>query len=355
MKFGSVLFIFLIFISCKNVQEESRIVIDLNDAVDRMDYSTFVDSVSYLTLHLEEDMYIGEVQRLYKHDGYYYVWGTHQSGIFIFDSLGKLHAHIDCFGEGPEDFRMISSFSVVKSTGDVCVMDFPSQKLKYYSMGGTFKHSSPCKNWSVDFSAFGEDSIVFISPFYAGEENPNGIWFADKDNDSIRHLCDDVTSEHTFYYFPMTYHWADTCFYYYDRNWDNFSSVSPNGVKIVHRFGVKQKIPSSLIRSIADNPSKLNGYAVCDRFLYSPSRMLILYCRFDDVENRSYIWAMIGKNGKLENLATELYNDLDDVSMTSNDLFYLDEKTWARLCVEEEDNFDIRIQLLHLSDRLRNI
>ena len=349
-RFSVILNLLLLFSSCGNVQEE-KIFVDLNDTADKINYSSFVDSVSYVTLHLEEDMYIGEIERLYKQGDYYYVWSTHRTGIYVFDASGKVHSHINSYGEGPEDFQMISSFSIVKTTGDVCIMDFPSQKLKFYAkQDGSFMNSSPCPYWSVDLAVFGTDSIVFISPFYLGEENPNGIWLAGKDNRPVRQLSDDVTSEHQLFYFPMTYHWGDTCIYYYDRNWDYLSSVSTKGMEVVHQFDVRQKIPASMIRDINMNLSRLNGYAICDRFVYSPSRLLVLYCRFEEDDKRSYVWAMFDKDGNLQGLANKLYNDLDSVSMENNILFYLDENTWARLCEEEADNFDVRIQLLHLSE-----
>ena len=335
--------------SCQSGKNDEMVMIDLSDAEDRLNYSSFVDSVSYVTLQMKEDAYIGGVERLYRCGDFYYVWGTHRSGVFVFDASGKLYSHINSFGEGPEDFRMISSFSVIKSTGDICIMDFPSQKMKFFAKDGAFQESFPYPYWNVDVAAFDSDNIVFISPYYAGEKNPSGIWLGNKDKALMSHLSNDVTSEHQLYYFPMTYCWGDTCVYYYDRNWDYFSSVSPNGMEIICQFDLKQKIPQSIIRNVnSGDPSKLNGYAICDRFVCSPSCMLILYCKFEEEGKRSYVWVMTESNGKLIKQAKELHNDMDHVLITSENLFQLDEKTWARLCEEEPDNFNVKIQLLHL-------
>lgn len=351
MKTFQVLFVFFLFFSCQNKQEGDAIIINLDNVADKLAYSTFVDSVSYVTLHLEDDMHIGSVERLYKWGDYYYVLGSHQSGIFVFDVSGKLYSHIDAFGEGPKNFRIISSFSVVKSTGDICIMDYASRKLMLFGMDGSFKNSFPCSNWSVDLASFNVDSTVFISPFYVGGENPSGIWLADENNVPVRFLRNDVTSDHQLYYFPMTYNWGDTCIYYYDRNWNDFSSVSPNGIRALYHFDVKQKMKPSIMRDATKNPSLLNGYSICDRFVYSSSCLLLLYCKFVDLVDRSYVWAIVDNSGHVK-LGRNLYNDIDDVRIETRELFHLDDMTLGRICEEEADNFDVQIQLLHLSDEV---
>lgn len=345
-----ILFLSLL-LSCHSVSDDGVIGIDLNDAGDRINYSSFVDSLSYITLHMDEDTHIGEVNRIYKRGDFFYVWGTHGSGILVFDSAGKLYSNIKAYGEGPEDFRDISCFSVVSATGDVCIMDYASQKLKYYGMDGSFKFSTPCPHWSVDIVSLDMNRTIFVSPFYLGENNAKGIWLSDGADADIRRLSDNVTSEHRFFYFPMTYNMGDTCFYYYDRNWNSFSSVSEEGLQLIHQFDVKQKIPSSLMGDTNGVPSRLNGYTVCDRFAYSPSRLLLSYCQFDyanNGDNRSYVWALVDNSTGHVELARELYNDLDSVRIDTHSLYYIDEMTWARVCDEDAESFDIRLQLLHL-------
>lgn len=351
MKSFCAILLLLVLLSCNNHQNDNHVVVDLNDVEERLEYSSFVDSVSYITLCLEEDMHLGNIERLYKRGEFYYVWGTHQSGIYIFDIKGDLYSHINAYGEGPTDFRDISSFSVVYSTGDVCIMDYASQKLKYYGVNGDYLYSEPCPNWCVDLIVPNTDSKIFISPFYMSENNPNGIWVGDKNNTLVKQLIDDVTPEHKFYYYPMTYNFGDSCFYYYDRNWNYFSIVSEKGVDIMHRFVVKQSMSSSLMENAMENIKSLNGYSICDRFAYSHSNLLMLFCRFaykEDGAEHSYIWVMMDNQSKQLKLAYELYNDLDNVKIENRELFYLDEKTWGRVLDEDPDNFDIHLQLLHL-------
>jgi len=347
------LLLFIMLFSCHDGGKGDAVVLDLNDAEERLEYSFFADSVSYLTLRLDENEYIGNIERLYHRDGFYYIWGSHRSGIFVFDDTGKQYSHIDAYGEGPNDFRDISSFSVVLSTGDVCILDYASQKLKFYGKDGRFQYSEPCPHWSVDLCVPDSEHKIFISPFYAGDENPSGVWVGDSNNIPINHLIDDVTPDHQFYYYPMTYNIGDSCLYYYDRNWDNFFAITKRDAHVLHRFEVKQKIPLSIMRDIMQNPLKLDGYAICDRFAYSHSKTLMLYCLFNyegNKDERSYVWVVMDSRNKQVRLAHKLYNDLDHVQIDNDELFYIDEMTWARVCDGEADDLDIRIQLLHLYD-----
>lgn len=344
------LLLLLILSACQPESKDGHIAVDLKDAEKRIEYSSFVDSVSYLTLCLEEP--IGRIERMYKNGDFYYVWGEPRCGILIFDKFGKLYSRINSYGEGPEEFRMISSFSVVSSIGDVCILDYASQETKYYGMDGSFKFSRPCPNWSVDLATFNLEHTIYISPFYISDKYPSGIWLADKDNKIVRYLSEDVTPEHKFYYYPMTYNLNDTCLYYYDRNWDYFSRVSEQGMQTLLRFDVRRKLPASMMGDTKAPLARRNGYVVCDKFVYSLGRLLMLYCELNyNEDEHSYVWVMVNKCGQQVKVAHELFNDMDDVEVTGHELYHLDNKTWVRVCDEVNEDFNIRLQLLHLKER----
>ena len=71
--------------SCRSDKlDNKRIVIDLKETEESIRYSSFVDSVSYLTFHFD-DIPIAGIEKIYKKDGYYYIWGEQSAGIFIFN------------------------------------------------------------------------------------------------------------------------------------------------------------------------------------------------------------------------------------------------------------------------------
>lgn len=340
-------------VACSSVEKErQKIVIDLTDCEEVINYSTFVDSVSYLILNVEEGIAMGEVNRLYKWKDYYYIGASSRDGVLVYDTSGKFVSHINAYGEGPEHFRTIASFSVVASTGDVCIYDNASQKMNYYDIHGIFQKSVPCPYWAVDIVKFDEEHTVFISPIYAGGEYPAGIWLADKQNEMVKNLRDDVTSEHCFYYYPVTCLPEGNGFYHYDRNWDDFSWVTTDTTQTIYQFDFKQKIPASITGNMKFNPVELDGYGICDYYAYSPSHLLMGFCQFvyeQNQDKRNFLWALVDNRTQEVTVAKKIHNDFDGTVIDNSSLFYLDSSTWARVCDESKDDFGIRIQLLHLN------
>ena len=346
-----LLLVAVIFSACSSMEKKREIVIDLENSNEVINYSSFADSVSYLTLNLEENITVGEVQRLYKWKNYYYIGASSRDGVLIYDTSGKFVSHINAYGEGPEDFRTIASFAVVASTGDVCIYDNASQKMLYYDIQGTFKKSVPCPYWAVDIVKFDEEQTVFISPIYAGGEYPAGIWLVDKQNEMVKYLRDDVTVDYIFYYYPVTYLPEDNGFYHYDRNWDDFSWVTTDTTQTIYQFDFKQKIPASITRNMRFNLVELNGYGICDYYAYSPSHLLMGFCRFvyeQNQDKRESYWALVDNHTQDVTIAKNLKNDFDETVINNTSLFYLNSSTWTRVCDESKDDFGIRLQLLHL-------
>ena len=345
-----LLLIILFSFSCTEKGKEDVTFVDLDDYEEEIKYSSFVDSLSYLTFSFSEDDLMGNVSRIYKWNDYYYIWASHRSGIFIYHKSGKLHARINSYGEGPENFREISSFTILASTGDVFIHDYASQRMLRYDKNGCFIVSSRCPFWCMDFLKFDLEYTLFMSPMYGGDENPSGIWMADAQNNIVRHLGDNVNEDHKFYYFPNMYNLSGLQAYHYDRNWDEFSVISQDSIQCLYRFKLKQKIPLHITGNQRITPLDLDGYGICDNFAYSSSCMLMNFCRFayrDNKEERFYLWALFD-NSRCLKLAEDLCNDMDSTIIRNRSLFYLDNQTWARVCDEDVDNMQIRLQVLHL-------
>ena len=97
-----LLFVAIMFSACSSIQKnKQKIVIDLEDANEVLNYSSFADSVSYITLNVEENITMGEVQRLYKWKNYYYIGASSRDGVLIYDTSGNFVSHINAYGAGP--------------------------------------------------------------------------------------------------------------------------------------------------------------------------------------------------------------------------------------------------------------
>ena len=81
--------IFIIFSACSFEKENrQKMVIDLTNCNEVIYYSNFVDSVSYLTLNLDESISVGEVQHIYKWKNYYYIGASSRDGVLVYDTSG---------------------------------------------------------------------------------------------------------------------------------------------------------------------------------------------------------------------------------------------------------------------------
>ena len=355
MKPIALLLIAVFFFSCNERKEEGNISIDLNDFEEEIKYSSFVDSISYFTFQFDEDNLMGNVKRIYRWNDYFYIWASHRSGIFVYHKCGKLITHINSFGEGPKHFREVSSFTILPSSGDIFIHDYASQKMLQYNKNGQFIEATPCPYWCMDILKFDLESTIFMSPMYGGNENPSGIWMTDTNNKIVKYLNNNVNENHKFYYYPNMYNLSGNHAYHYDRNWDEFSIILKDTVQSIYRFHLEQKIPLHLTKNPQVTPPELDGYGICDNFSYSSSYLLMDFCRFaynNNKENRYYVWVLVNNETKDVRLAKELYNDIDSVSINNRLLFYLDNHTWARVCDEDSENLQIRIQVLHLKNSL---
>ena len=221
----------------------------------------------------------------------------------------------------------------------------------YYDIHGTFKYSVACPYWTVDIVKPNEEQTICISPLYAGGELPAGIWLVEQQKEIVKYLRDDVTAEHCFYYYPVTYLPEDNGFYHYDRNWDDFSWVTTDTIQTIYQIDFKQKIPASMTGNMRLNPIELNGYGICDYYAYSRSHLLIGFCQFiyeKNQDKRRFLWALVDNCTQDVTIAKKLHNDFDETVIDNPSLFYLDSSTWARVCDESKDDFGIRLQLLHL-------
>ena len=352
MKYIALLFLVLFF-SCHDKDKENIILIDLDGYEKEIRYSSIVDSISYLTFPFNEEELMGNVKRVFYWNDYYYIWASHRSGIFIYHKSGKLHARINSFGEGPENFREISSFTIIPSSGDVFIHDYASQKMIQYDKNGQFVQVTSCPYWCMDILKFDMEHTLFMSPMYGGDENPSGIWMTDSHNKIIKFLSNNVNEEHKFYYYPNMYNLSANHAYHYDRNWDEFSIVSKDSIQCVYRFQVVQKIPSRLTKNPGVTAPELDGYGICDNFAYSSSCLLMDFCRFaynNNKEERSYVWALVYNDTKQVRLFKGLYNDMDSTQIDNRSLFYIDNQTWIRICDEDSENLQLRLQVLHLKE-----
>lgn len=140
MKVGNVLNILLVsllFISCTEVKTTSRWEPDLlNEAVDSIGYSLFVDSIEYIELETNDDCLIKKINDMAVSENRLFIFDEPQQTIWIFDRKGRYLNKIYKKGNGPGEYSQMYQFEYDPKNNQIVVLSSYQQKLLFYTLEG---------------------------------------------------------------------------------------------------------------------------------------------------------------------------------------------------------------------------
>lgn len=348
MKNCFYLFCFLFFLTaCQKKSSSGPIQVDLTNTESAINYSSFVDSATIVTLELSDSLPINGVSGLFFDDGKIFVMDSGQEGIFVFDEKsGQQLAHLNAFGEGPEEIKRIGAWCLDSFQKHICIFDKGDMKIKEYDYVGNYISSFSMEYFLLDMVKFGKESMVCFYPIFAGHEQPEGVWL-----DNMGHFNKSISSHVTesckFHYFPVMYNWNGSSAYYYDRNWDELSLVTNDTLQLLYAFDIKQAIPLSIKGERDLTPEKLDGRSIVHQFTYSNNFILVSFHTFhqDDMSQKDITWMLFDKRKKSISTSKSLINDLNaGYEINGYGLFYKNDHTWVRV----DDSLDGKIQLEYL-------
>lgn len=335
--------------SCKNAEEQTVIDVDLSKTDSCIVYSMFVKSVEEMYLHITDSLPINGIERLYFDEGKIFVKDSGREGILVFDQeSGNLLKRVNPFGEGPEEIKRISSFCLDTHYKKMCIFDQGDMKVKMYDYSGKYLSSYSTDMFFIDMAKLDRNSMTYFYPIYS-EEQFSGIWSSDSLNQLKKQVSSHITKECRFHYFPMLYNMNDTCVYYYDRNWDEFSIVTSDSIQTLYSLGIKQGIPLHKKGMSNITPTDLDGHAILHNFAYSDNFILCSFHTFDknDMRKKNITWLLFNTRTGKKTISEKLKNDLmSESKIENNSLFYMNDSTWLRV----NDSFEdlIRLEILHL-------
>lgn len=130
--------ILVLCISCSKTKRNTYDVDLLNDAVDSIDYSLFVDSVRYINLETTDSCLIGKVtdiaistDRIFVLDKYYQI-------IWVFNKTGKFLNKISKRGDGPQEYVNLCQFEYDEKKAQIIALDLWTSYLLFYKVDGKF-------------------------------------------------------------------------------------------------------------------------------------------------------------------------------------------------------------------------
>lgn len=335
------LLILLLLFSCTKDKNNSIINIDLNKATPNILYSSFVDSISYITLQVDTCP-IGHISKIYFIDGIFFIKDDNrENGLFIFGKDYKLKKLINYFGPGPTEFIGISSFTINEDQHQISIHDSNGQKINIYNYDGDYIDSYPFEKFTLDFTYLNDNTYIFFTPLFRNNA-PCGVWSENLSNGKITLLKNDIPQNAQTAFSSQFYQPAYKGIYYYDRINDDFSYINENGANILYQFNLKQRVPDN-VREKSD--PNVDGYAMIEVFANSKNYLLLNYFIYGE---RKFIWVILNKKNKSINISSQLYNDIDYTQIDLNSLFYINDSTLCRVIDPEEEKYDIKLQMLHL-------
>lgn len=336
----------ILFSSCStHNQEHSILKVDLDYANDTINYSTFVDSVSYIELNTNNTCLLSDINKIYLDNDTFLIWDSKKGGILSFNQKGKFIKQINYYGNGPEEFVAIKAFCIDPIKNYICVWDYPSERINKYTYSGIFVESEKNNNFVRDFAIFEDGSKLCILPFYS-QSLPYGIWTSDSKNDIIKKYDIKIPKDHLVEFSGTYCNQSRDDVYYYDRNWDQMYKLTKDTCELLYSFKIQQVVDEESRKKDPSTLTNLNEVAYMTNFSISNSHILQSY--FYGKE-KSHKWVMYNKKNNTITVSKKIYNDLDNIQTDYPHIHYLNDSTWCRIIETDANNCNILLQIIHLN------
>lgn len=351
MKSNYIIYISFFFLllnanSCNlsKTDHSHKLTIDLDNTNDTILYSQFTKSIDYIELNTNDSCIVSHIDNIFLDDDTIFILDKKNAGILIFTSNGELVNQINNYGNSAEEFINIRAFTIDPILNHIYILDCNSQKINKYNYNGDYLESHKSTLYVRDFAVLENGSYLCILPYYS-KYTPYGIWTTDNNNNIIKKIQFEIPQDDQFEFVGYYTNLSNQCIYYYDRNWDNFSCITKDTAIVQYQFDLKQRLKED-IRKKDPRLIKLKDFAMMSSFSYSDNFLLLTYYYY--VDNNPYRWALYNKHTQKITVSNVVTNDIDYVQSSSEQIFYLNNKTWCRVLDEEVNNCNIQLQILNL-------
>jgi len=294
----------IILISCsKSHNSDEMIKIDLSQFKKNINYSEFVDSISYIQLETNDSCLISEIEYLYVVNDEIFIKDMKGGGILRFDNHGRYLAKINKFGSGPGEFNRIHNFDIDKTQKNIYIYDDLRKNLLRYTFDGKFLSEIKIKDDIRDFALLGNNDFIFLHPDYNMKEH-QGIWYANDKGKFIKSIIEG-TSDNSY-----SVRGAEMCckmhnsICYYDIYTDKIYYINKDLAKCLYCFELEQKIPKKIMK---DQKGKQDDYFINIGFY--PTNKYILLFYISDNDYRAVLFNR--ENHNLE-IGKEFVNNIDN-------------------------------------------
>lgn len=141
----------------------SSITVKWNRQTELLD-TTDYEVTEVLPLKIGESLFIGNIDKLKRDDGYTFILDKESAGkVYIFDALGNMVASIGTIGHANNEYlRGPSDFSIDRQQKELCVFEAESSKILRYDFNGNLTSVIHIKDyWPYSFSVLSKNRFAF--------------------------------------------------------------------------------------------------------------------------------------------------------------------------------------------------
>lgn len=346
MKHLYILFLFASLLSCSHPQKKADIHIDLNQEPEEVCYSQLFSALDYLVLQTGDTCLMSGIKKVFLDQDTLIVQDSKREGVFVFTLDGTFVKQINSIGEGPAEYTHTSAVAVDTVSNRICIYDIMGFKINTYTYQGDFVESDKLEGVIRDFAVMPDGTRLMVMPSYYKEQK-SGVWLSSPHNQYIRHLLDNVPKDWEFEFLSTFYNQTPSGIYYYDRNDDRLSFITPDSATLLYQIDLKQRIPDETRKMAGPPPHELNQCAMLYDFCLSPTYLVLVYFKFGD-RQQPFRWVFANRATGKVTVSKQFVNDMDTMISNENNLFYINDSTWCRMVDPQENDCNLILQFMHL-------
>lgn len=325
--------------------KEDTITLNLDKNVqDAIHYSSFVDSISYISLETTDNCLIGKVKDVVIADSFIFVLNNNPSAIYIFDRSGKYLRKIDRKGEGPGEYGFAYQFSYNKHRQSISIYSTRIYKVIEYDLYGNL-----INEFKINY---------FISDLYQFD---NGDYFFTRvgltdDDQAVALICDSLGKVKQQLLQRNKKYSIDSEYDFEISKFDNtLNFISPQLDNKIYCFA-NDSLVNTFDFSLIPQPTKenykrkegiwgLGSYYY--RTFYAESRDWIRLAYWSTEKDVRQV--LFNKKKKTYLLGKTLKNDIDNKE-TGKSLSDFNNNTFTYCLQNENEDLNPIIQILHLKN-----
>lgn len=207
MKYIVVIYSFIIFLSCTNLnksdiasKDTQLIVLDFNKNPirDTIHASRFVKSATPIVLETTDDNLMTSINGMQVTDNCICIldkWTAGNNNLFVFDKKGRYLRKIGQTGQGPGEYISIHDFTIDEKKDKVFLVDSDGEKIRVYQFStGKFLQNIDFKDSQVEYGhiQYHNNKLFTDFTYYSRTEKGPMIYVLNETTGDIESSCLDI-------------------------------------------------------------------------------------------------------------------------------------------------------------------